>query len=690
VSDPADEYFADQWYLSNTVSGEFDLNILKAWNDYRGKGLVISVIDSGIDVTHPDLAPNCDTTIDHDFESADDDGAPDGDAHGAAVAGVLAAARDDDFGIVGVAYEAALFSAKVGSTDITDQTIVDAQDYSLPLADVMNMSIAAHDRFGDSFNTSLRDLRNDAVHRAVSEGRDGLGSIVVKAVGNSRDDGVNADVNATSRDSSTEMIIVAGVRRDGTVTDFSTPGAAVLVSAFGGDDTPNLEDGIVTDGIYADYDGFWIGYGTSFATPMVSGIVALMLDANPNLGWRDAQTILAMSARHVGSDVDGVTIAGDELTPWYWNAAETWNGGGMHFSNDYGYGLVDAWAAVKLAESWRAVSTSANEIKRSLNFDVAANTVVPDGDALGRTFEVKSNAAMDVERVRLVMEFSSVKTEDLEIYIESPDGEEHRLLGDVIGFEDNNGAYDGTHYFDSQAFRGESAKGTWSIRVVDDETGNAIDVSSLKITLYGAKPSKNDIYVYTDEFSDFLDTHSTRLADTNGGSDTLDASALSGAMTANLAKGSGMIDGVAITISGIEDVFAGDGDDRLTGSKGDNDIAGGRGADRLTGGKGDDDFIFRIESDTLADTHDVITDFGKGKDDIDLKRIDAIAATEADDKFAFLGAKDFSGAAGQLRFARDSENDLTLIEADVGGDGIADFTIELAGLHKLAKGDFIL
>lgn len=297
---------------------------------------------------------------------------------------------------------------------------------------------------------------------------------------------------------------------------------------------------------------------------------------------------------------------------------------------------------------------------------------------------------MDVERVRLSMEFSAAMTENLEIYIKGPDGEEHRLIGDVNGSEDNNGAFDGTHYFESQAFRGESAKGAWSVRVVDDQTGNAIEVSSLTMTLYGAKPDKNDIYICTDEFSDFLDTHSTRLADTNGGSDTLNASAVSSAMTANLARGSGSIDGVAITLSGIEDVFAGDGDDQLTGSKVDNDIAGGRGADRLTGGKGNDDFIFRMESDTLADTHDVITDFGRGKDDIDLKRIDAIEATATDDKFAFLGAKDFSGAAGQLRFARDSGNDLTRIEGDVDGDGIADFVIELAGLHTLAKADFIL
>ena len=91
--------------------------------------------------------------------------------------------------------------------------------------------------------------------------------------------------------------------------------------------------------------------GTSFATPMVSGVVALMYEANPNLGWRDVQSILANSARHVGSEI-GSGPAFDERYAWGWNDANTWNGGGLHFSNDYGYGLVDALAAVRLAETW--------------------------------------------------------------------------------------------------------------------------------------------------------------------------------------------------------------------------------------------------------------------------------------------------------------------------------------------------
>ena len=85
-----------------------------------------------------------------------------------------------------------------------------------------------------------------------------------------------------------------------------------------------------------------------------------MLEANPELGWRDVQTILAASARHIGA-ISAPRLVSLETRPWTFNKATTWNGGGYHFSYDYGFGLVDALAAVRLAETWTAQSTSANE-----------------------------------------------------------------------------------------------------------------------------------------------------------------------------------------------------------------------------------------------------------------------------------------------------------------------------------------
>ena len=101
---------------------------------------------------------------------------------------------------------------------------------------------------------------------------------------------------------------------------------------------------------------------------MVSGVVALMLDANAGLGWRDVQNILAASARHTGSDsgdLGAEAAHANENGEWFFNDAANWNGGGMHFSNDYGYGLVDAYAAVRMAEVWSLFTRGADHGERT-------------------------------------------------------------------------------------------------------------------------------------------------------------------------------------------------------------------------------------------------------------------------------------------------------------------------------------
>ena len=133
-------------------------------------------------------------------------------------------------------------------------------------------------------------------------------------------------------------ITVAASTQDGHIASFSTPGASILVTAPGESiltTTPDNGDGNRTN-------DFIFVNGTSFAAPIVSGIVAMMLEANPDLGYRDVQDILAISARQI----DAASAS------WSANGAANWNGGGHMVSHDFGFGLVDAHAAVRLAETW--------------------------------------------------------------------------------------------------------------------------------------------------------------------------------------------------------------------------------------------------------------------------------------------------------------------------------------------------
>ena len=124
-----------------------------------------------------------------------------------------------------------------------------------------------------------------------------------------------------------------------------------------------------TDPVDSDYTSEFSG--TSAATPTVAGVVALMLDANEGLGWRDVQTILAMSASHTGSAMGGPGEL-EEIGAWQTVGGNTWNGGGTMFHQSYGYGMVDVYAAVRMAEAWKIMSpvakVSSNEITATGDF----------------------------------------------------------------------------------------------------------------------------------------------------------------------------------------------------------------------------------------------------------------------------------------------------------------------------------
>ena len=98
--------FSQQWHLRNTVAGQFDLNVTGVWDDYTGAGVRVVVIDTGTDLTHPDLVGNLNTTLDYDYQFGDSTPAP-FDPHGTAVAGIVAGANNN-IGGVGVAYDAQL------------------------------------------------------------------------------------------------------------------------------------------------------------------------------------------------------------------------------------------------------------------------------------------------------------------------------------------------------------------------------------------------------------------------------------------------------------------------------------------------------------------------------------------------------------------------------------------------------
>ncbi len=695
---PSDDRFGDQYYLRNTTEGQRDLGLFRGdvsvWDDYTGAGVHVGIIDDGIDLAHSDLNDNYDASR-HAIVS----GQPvsgkhptNGDAHGTAVAGIIAAERNG-VGTVGIAYDASI--TMMAAISNAPNLTIESAFANYAQFDVINNSWGYTSPWYDSEFNSAQAEANDLLQEMLEQGRDGLGTIFVKSAGNGRV-GDNSGFSFTN--SHFGSVTVAAIQRDGFVSEYSTEGASLLVSAFGG---PIPGDVVTTDrrdGKGYDDSDYTDGFnGTSAAGPMVAGIVALMLEANPDLGFRDVLQILAATARHTGTAI-GEAPTGDERYRWDFNGATNWNGGGMHFSEDYGFGLVDALAAVRLAETWSQQNTAANLAELNANHiatDFNGPVDIVDNSTITVNFTVP--AGLTIEQVAISLGMSHSFTGDLRITLTSPDGTVSELLRNNGGGVDvpNNGPFDIS--LSSNMFRGESSEGVWTLNLSDTGNDDGGVLQRLELSVRG-QSSDADVYVFTEEYSELASGGRLTISDSDGGIDEINASAVFSSLVIDLNAGqNSLIDGVVCQIDGsIENAVGGDGHDTLIGNnaanvlfgmRGGDSLTGGRGADRLIGGaaadilrggKGDDIFVFLDVSDSLSTGQDRIMDF-KGGDIIDLSQIDADMGTVGRQAFTQVAA--FSSAAGQLVLAYNAGSNTTTLAGDVNGDGVADFEVRLKGEH---------
>jgi subtilisin family serine protease len=303
---------------------------------------------------------------------------------------------------------------------------------------------------------SLDDGSRQALTKGVVEGREGKGVIYVFASGNSQ--GQGADTNFEGLGTNSRMTISVGaVGKDGLVAVYSTPGASLFVSAPGGDPTNS-----VTNFVTASLNGGCseAGEGTSFAAPVVSGVVALMLQANPELTWRDVQGIIAKTSQPVDDTLD--YTAGI-------------NGVGLWHSNFYGFGIIDATAAVQAAETWELLGAERMIVGQSGTL----NLFIPDDEtqSVSDTMNISTVNPFVVESVYLYLRIESSSRGHLQIKLTSPSGVESILTpGDRP---------ESTQLQENQwwklltlKFWGETPDGEWKLSVVDLKKGNVTGVGS--------------------------------------------------------------------------------------------------------------------------------------------------------------------------------------------------------------------
>lgn len=596
---PADDQFGFQWYL-HAVRAPF------AWTYATGKGVRVGVFDQGIDVANAELRPNTDVAAGRTAATlVPGAGQPvsGADQHGTWVAGVIGAARDGR-GVVGVAHDATLVSiySSLALEPRYLTEVANAFTYARSL-DVLNNSWgfgnllqadtdwaflddAANPLFAPAF-AALRDL--------AANGRGGLGTVVVQSAGNAYRFG--DDTNLHNFQNSRYVITVGATDFFGQVSPFSTNGASILVSAPGGGGGGSYDSILTTDrngALGASPGELAFVDGTSFSAPVVSGIVALMLEVNPRLGYRDVQQILAYTARRI--DVG--------TGEWEYNGAASWNGGGLHYNALFhasGFGQVDALAAVRLAASWDAPALTVSNTKE-VSIGRFVNEPIPDNSLTSGSFSwVEVAESMVVERVDVRVNIEHSFVGDLSIVLLSPSGTTSFLLwrpaqGALSAYGSSQD--DVRFTFDTVLNWGEDSQGVWSLGVYDLEPGDTGRLIDWTLTLIGRPQSADDVYVYTGEYPELVAADPSRavLRDTDGGRDTLNAAALGLNNRIDLSgRTDSVLDGARLTIAPgttIESAVGGDGDDVLIGNALANRLRGGPGNDSIDGGAGIDVAVF--------------------------------------------------------------------------------------------------
>lgn len=463
-----DPLFEKQWYFSNTGQNNglvgADVNILPVWEQgISGNGVLAAIVDDGLEIDHEDLRDNIANGLSWDFVDNDND--PTAEFHGTSVAGILGATGNNSKGVVGAASSSRMLGLRLLGAN-TDMNEADALSFRTDIVDLSNNSWGPPDDGQGLFGPS--PLTEEALQAGVTNGRGGKGIVYCWAAGNGgeNDDNSNYDGYANSR----YTLAFTASTNKGKQASYAEKGANILanVPSSGGTLQMTTTDRTGQQGLdngnYTDQFG-----GTSAATPLACGIVALIMEANPELSWRDIQAIIAKTAEK--NDPDD--------TDWKVNSA------GYNINHKYGFGRIDAAAAVEAAKNWILLD-SLQQTSGNSNPDIE----IPDNNNTGVRSTIAINDNLSVETVEIVFSANDhTFWGDLEITLQSPSGEVSILA------EKHNSGQNTAHYdqwkFTSLRHFGESSQGDWMLTVKDLATEDTGTFAAWELNIYGTGEPTN-------------------------------------------------------------------------------------------------------------------------------------------------------------------------------------------------------
>lgn len=526
-----DPLYSEQWHLDNTGQTAFAANPAVAGNDLNtkltqamgiaGVGVKVAVIDSGVQIDHPDLAGNVVTGSRNFVEDSPfpADYPVDANGHGTAVAGLISAVGNNGEGVRGVASRSSL----MGFNWLANQTlegwlISHGADASTSDVRVFNQSYGFSPIAPIPFDENDPQFKLEMdVMKDVSESNAwGRGAVFVKSAGNGYryfntgrffvlpsdffagggNQGLPMHNSAQSYDNSSYYnLVTSALRADGTRASYSSVGANVWVAAPAGEygqdfpamvttDLMGCEEGQNTSadlGINGLHGGTEqdpsCNYtstmnGTSSAAPNTSGAIAAIMSTNHALTARDVRALLAETASvtdkdHPGVQLEFVNNQGDlvsyeAISPWQKNAA------GVDFHTFYGFG------AVNLDEAMKRARMTNNVLPAQIITPWASNATevsVPDASLVGGSSAIAVTDDITVESVQVKLTLEHSRLPDLAIELISPSGTRSVLQtprNGLVGqsLDPNVAGYENQLLLSNQ-FYGEDAKGEWTLRAID-------------------------------------------------------------------------------------------------------------------------------------------------------------------------------------------------------------------------------
>jgi len=532
----SDPLYEHQWHLKNTgqaafsQSGGIEGNDLKTKQAHKkgalGQGVQVSVVDTGLQIDHIDLAENVvpgsmDLITGSDYPE-------DTHGHGTAVGGIIAAVGFNEEGVRGVAPKAGINGFNfLFEQSMTSWLLSHGRGEGTKNTELFNQSYGSQALFVPKFdlaNDPELAIENGVMEEVASNSNDGRGAAFVSSAGNSYNyfgysgyyflPGDYFDVeasnhglpmqnsNMTNSKATHWSTTVSAINANGERSSYSTVGANVFMAATGGEygsETPamvttdlmgcdsgfNDTAGLGVNGLHGgtfddpDCNYTSVMNGTSSAAPSMVGAIAAVMSANPHLTTRDAKHLLALTAKKTDPDNEGVTLsftdADGNLVDY--PAIDGWkkNDAGFDYHLFYGLGRPDISAAVKLASGGYGKGEDSEDIKLPPQLvspwqasDV--NVEVPDVDLTGGTTtqEIELDDFV-IEGVEVLVTIEHTRVTDLAIELISPEGTRSVLMtprNGMYGQAFGGDAYD-NKLLSSTHFYGEEAEGEWILKVVD-------------------------------------------------------------------------------------------------------------------------------------------------------------------------------------------------------------------------------